>query len=114
VFLGYSPHHKGVKCLDTFTGWVYISKDVLFDESVFPFTALNPNARKHLQEDVLIFRTHTLSTPGDAHVDDYIHLPVVPNVTNVHAFDIAPTVVQVDAKNDTLENYAENACYRKG
>jgi hypothetical protein len=37
VFLGYSAMHKGYKCLDHRTGRIYISRDVIFDEAVFPF-----------------------------------------------------------------------------
>lgn len=37
VFIGYSPNHKGYKCLDSHTGRVYISRHVWFDEMVFPF-----------------------------------------------------------------------------
>jgi hypothetical protein len=37
VFIGYSEHHKGYKCLDRSTGRVYISRDVVFDETSFPF-----------------------------------------------------------------------------
>lgn len=44
VFLGYIALHKGVKCLDIPTGCVYISRDVVFDETKFPFPDFHPNA----------------------------------------------------------------------
>jgi hypothetical protein len=37
VFLGYSSLHKRYKCLDQESGRVYVSRDVIFDEHVFPF-----------------------------------------------------------------------------
>ncbi|KAG8087751.1 hypothetical protein GUJ93_ZPchr0010g8326 [Zizania palustris] len=37
VFLGYSGKHKGYKCLHIPTGRIYISRDVTFDERIFPF-----------------------------------------------------------------------------
>lgn len=37
IFVGYSPSHKGYKCLDQ-NGKLFISKDVLFNEFRFPFT----------------------------------------------------------------------------
>jgi hypothetical protein len=68
--------------------------NVVFDESVFNFTILNPNAGKRLQKYVLLFPPHTSSTHGDAHIGDYMLLPVVPNVTNVHASHTSPTAIQ--------------------
>lgn len=38
ILLGYNEKYKGYRCLHSATGRVYISRHVLFDESVFPFT----------------------------------------------------------------------------
>lgn len=43
VFIGYSPLHKGYKCLDMDSGRVYISRDVIFDEAIFPFSTPSSN-----------------------------------------------------------------------
>jgi hypothetical protein len=54
VFLGYSNRHKGFKCLDLFTGRMYILRDVIFDENVFPFAKLHPNAGPRLWSEILL------------------------------------------------------------
>jgi hypothetical protein len=54
VFLGYSNMHKGFKCLDVTTGRIYISHDVIFDESVFPFASMHLNADSCYHSDVLL------------------------------------------------------------
>ena len=47
AFLGYSTLHKGFKCLDINYGRLYISRDVIFDETVFP----SPNSMTMLGWD---------------------------------------------------------------
>jgi hypothetical protein len=54
VFLGYNNLHKGFKCLNPSIGKVYISRDVVFDEQVFPFSRLNPNAGARLQSELVV------------------------------------------------------------
>lgn len=52
VFIGYSNSHKGFKCLDPKEGRVYISRDVVFDENVFPFASLHKNAGARLRAEL--------------------------------------------------------------
>jgi hypothetical protein len=44
VFLGYSTLHKGYKCYHSATSRIYISRDVIFHEEVFPFSNTPPSA----------------------------------------------------------------------
>lgn len=41
VFVGYSPIRKGYKCLDKSTRRIYISRDVIFEENIFPFATMS-------------------------------------------------------------------------
>jgi hypothetical protein len=71
VFLGYSNIHKGFKCLDVAEGRVYISRDVVFDETIFPFHKLNPNAGAHLRAEILLPpSTSQGHATGDEFTDD--------------------------------------------
>lgn len=65
VFLGYSSLQKGFKCLDVKEGRVYISRDVVFDENVFPFSSFHPNANAQLRAEVLLLPKHLLNSNGD-------------------------------------------------
>jgi histone deacetylase 1/2 len=64
VFLGYSNMHKGFKCLDVSEGRIYIFRDVIFDETIFPFTKLHSNAGTHFRSEVLL-----LPDSGDANTE---------------------------------------------
>lgn len=44
VFLGYPSHHRGYRCLDLDTQKIIISRHVTFDETIFPFGSMTPNA----------------------------------------------------------------------
>jgi hypothetical protein len=52
VFLGYNTLHKEFKCLNVAEGRVYVSHDVVFDETVYPFSKLNPNAGARLRGEI--------------------------------------------------------------
>ena len=41
VFIGYSPHHKGYRCLSLTSGKTYISSNVIFHETSFPFAKVH-------------------------------------------------------------------------
>lgn len=58
VFIGYSPLHKGFKCIEPKIGRVYISRDVVFDEQIFPFSELHENAGARLRKEILLLPHH--------------------------------------------------------
>jgi hypothetical protein len=85
--------HKGVKCLDVSTGRVYISRDVVFDENLFPFSDLHPNAGRRLKEDILLL-------PSSSYVD-------AQNIVD-HMSPIVPITDAVQVAGFAEENHAKN------
>lgn len=73
VFLGYHAQHNGVKFLDIPTGRVYISRDVIFYETKFPFADLHPNAGTLLCKEILLLPPHlTGFDQGGNNYDDQL------------------------------------------
>ena len=66
MFLGYSNHYKGYRCLDPKTGRVYTSWHVVFYESTFPFVTMafdSPTLATH-QSWINLPIPFTLPLPG--------------------------------------------------
>jgi hypothetical protein len=96
VFLGYNNLHKGFKCLDVAAGRVYISRDIVFDEMVFPFSKINPNAATRLCSEILLLPSHAQPSmlPGlgggfldDSHTNVSLN-PMPTNAPCVHEFNV--------------------------
>jgi hypothetical protein len=82
----------------------------VFDENIFPFAKLHPNAGHRLKQDILLLPHHT-SNSGGANIDDYMPLPVLPIVTT-NDEDIADNSVDADTSSfqqETARNPAQNA-----
>jgi hypothetical protein len=62
VFLGYSNMHKVFNCLDVSKGRIYISWDVMFDETVFPFASLHSTANTRYHSNALLIPVNIVIT----------------------------------------------------
>jgi hypothetical protein len=90
VFLGYSNQHKGFKCLDVSSGYVYIYRDVVFDEAIYPFSKLHPNIGALLRDEISLLPTFDhggvcLTANGPALIDSCNHFDVIaePSISSV-------------------------------
>jgi hypothetical protein len=83
--------HKGFKCLDPTEGRVYISHDVTFDECVFPFAELHPNAGARLRSEISLLPDALLNSSsnfGDAILLDHAAstpVPINPSTTSARS-----------------------------
>ena len=93
--------HKGVKCLDVPTGRIYISRDVVFDESIFPFASLHPNTGALLRKEILLLpeNLRSFDQGGDNCTDQ--------NDDNIASTSSALVPVQVGNENGA-PNGAQN------
>ena len=93
--------HKGVKCLDVSTGRVYISRDVVFDETKFPFADLHPNAGALLHQEILLLPSHL--TNFDQRGNNNCVDPSLTNPHN-HVHELC-----VDGAEGTMSKYGEES-----
>jgi hypothetical protein len=88
---------------------VYISHDVVFDENVFPFAALHPNAGTRLKQAILLLPSST--TPpqeDDANFDDHI-VPIVSSTNVLQDGEVTEekrTENRYETSSETSENRA--------
>jgi hypothetical protein len=64
--------HKGFKCLEVSSGRVYISRDVVFDESEFPFSKLHSNVGAHLREEISLLPFNLLNPPESEQLGGHV------------------------------------------
>jgi hypothetical protein len=77
---------------------VYISRDVIFDESVFPFENLHSNAGARLSKETLLLPEH-LRNPNSGDVDC-----IDSHITNTRTTNEPQSVSREDVFQDTHED----------
>jgi hypothetical protein len=75
IFLGYSICHKGYECLNLKNDCLYISRYVVFEETIFPLQTHLPNETQNSPDN-----THTYPTPH----------PIIPQNSNSHSQSVTP------------------------
>ena len=80
--MGYSLSHKGYKCLDS-NDKLYISRDVIFDETTFPFA----------QTDQSSYSIHNSSSLSNSTTSASPPILTIPSQTHSHPISHACLVV---------------------
>jgi histone deacetylase 1/2 len=62
IFIGYSIAHQGYKCLDVTTRKIFISRHVVFDESIYLYTVPPSNSFTPKLDPVVLPPNHHLSS----------------------------------------------------
>jgi len=83
LFLGYDPHKRGYLCLTT-SGKLHVSRNVLFNESLFPYSlSANPFLR-HSTSDIFVSSTAPLTVVSIPHATTpapHTPIPTSPRLT---------------------------------
>lgn len=98
MFLGYSNLHKGFKCLDPIAGRVYVSRDVVFDEHMFPFSLLHHNASARLRAE-LVLLPDVLKNPSSNFRDAILRDQSLVNSTPTNALSSSRGAMHVTGQN---------------
>jgi hypothetical protein len=121
VFIGYSAIHKGYKCLEPKTGRVYISRDVVFDEQIFPFEDLHENAGAKLRQEISLLSPDLMPSynmfQGDQNSvpeggEEEIHVQVLsgaPSNSVVDSIPIISTKIQEDLRTQPAPMMRDSA-----
>jgi hypothetical protein len=98
--------HKRVKCLDVKTGRVYISRDVVFDETLFPFANLRPNVGALLRKENFLLPEYLQNHPVSSHEGDQHCTDLTPN-DFVITGNISASQVQQQPGENLVQNGEE-------
>lgn len=85
IFIRYSPLHKGYRCLNPMTKHVYISKHLIFDETIVPFA--DSNSLSLLMHDASQIQEYPT-------YDEWLQYPSAAKISNTPLFlNSSPTLL---------------------
>lgn len=86
--------HKGFKSLDVAQGRVYISRDVVFDETIFPFANVHPNSGAQIHSEILLPQHLQNPSFGDDNFAPSLVTSPASNVASESAGDFSGNFVE--------------------
>lgn len=111
IFVGYSDKHKGYKCFHPLSHKIFVSRHVVFDETVFPFKSSSTSSTSshvHNIFDSWLPTTMSLGQDDNKHAITCIPLPV-DNSPSVEPTQTPPIVTTLrDVETNFHDPSSEN------
>ena len=97
IFLGYSAFHHGYRCMSLTSGKIYISRDVIFQEHIYPFQEQHEIINRETIPSLSLLGSSPLLTRSNSEASSpHQHSPTVASTTSERPEEHHPSPIELE------------------